>query len=458
MPRLASDLGLSSCHLLPLARTDGVMASDSTWYTTTLDLTAIVDEPDRTVTTEVLVVSPPNKETAWSTWYIGPSFTYESYTTWVEGKSTTEGSTINKKQQTTEQEQTTTEQTAVQPTPTSTGSVNHPSASSNSSAAETPDRQSSHSSGGISDGALAGAIVGSVVGTALVTLLLAFLFFRRRRSKPAKEVDDGAFAGAATRHRKSKSKSGSAFPLADIIPQPEPADDDTVRRRILTLVDQAGLHIDNYYVPGSTPAHLSAEQSARLAVYNSTDLPAPIQALLAQREIRRQTLKYALVRTILRAIIPGGNGTGELLPRAFADMPVVEGRSGTLPLLSLGSRSCFFLDMRLTISSFIRILCRSLQLAHAHSPPPLPSIKQHHTHNHNHKQQQQPKQQNPHLNNHNRRLPNPSSRIPSWPVHSRIQPVQFPELHARRTHIAFGDSCLFCGGFGGLAILPALHV
>ncbi|BCS21559.1 uncharacterized protein APUU_21991S [Aspergillus puulaauensis] len=301
------------------------MASD--WSTTTSDPILNVDENGRTVTTTVLVVSPPNGETAWSTWYIGPSATYESYTTWVDGKSTTEGSIISKQQQTTEQEQTTTEQTAVKPTPTSTGSTNDPSASSNSSTAETPDRQSSQPSGGISDGALAGAIVGSIVGTALVTLLLAFLFFRRRQSKPAKEVDDGAYAGAAARHR--KSKSGSAFPLADIIPQPEPADDDTVRRRILTLVDQAGLHIDNYYVPGSMPAHLSAEQSARLAVYSSTELPAPIETLLAQREVRRQTLKYALVRTILRAIIPGGNGTGELLPRAFADMPVVEGRSGS---------------------------------------------------------------------------------------------------------------------------------
>lgn len=308
------------------------MASD--WITTTSDPILNVDDHGRTVTTTVLVVSPPNDSTAWSTWYIGPSSTYESYTTWVDGKPTPEGSMINKKPQTTEQEEASIEQTAIQPTPTTTGSVNHPSASSNSSTTETPNRQSSQSSGGISDGALAGAIVGSVVGTALVTLLLAFLFFRRRRSKPAKEVDDGAFAGAATRHRKSKSKSGSAFPLADIIPQPEPADDDTVRRRILTLVDQAGLHIDNYYVPGSTPAHLSSEQSARLAVYNSTDVPAPIEALLAQREIRRQTLKYALVRTILRAIIPGGNGTGELLPRAFADMPVVEGRSGMCTALT----------------------------------------------------------------------------------------------------------------------------
>lgn len=323
--RSASDFDRPSC-LLPLAWTAGIMALDSAWNTATLSLITNVED-HHTVTTTVVSLDPPNTETAPSTWSIVSTRTVEEYTTWVDNTATPVSHTLPEEtkpqQDTTHSAEPTDSGTApVKPTDSTTGST-----SSTGVTKQTPAPQSAQSSGGISDGALAGAIVGSIIGTALVTLLLAFLFFRRRQSKPAKEVDDGAFAGAATRHR--KLKSGSAFPLADIIPQPEPADDDTVRRRILTLVDQAGLHIDNYYVPGSMPAHLSSEQSARLAVYNSTDLPAPIETLLGQREIRRQALKYALVRTILRAIIPGGNGTGELLPRAFADMPVVEGSSGT---------------------------------------------------------------------------------------------------------------------------------
>ncbi|OJJ08299.1 hypothetical protein ASPVEDRAFT_34466 [Aspergillus versicolor CBS 583.65] len=294
------------------------MASNSTWYTETLELITSTDEQHRPVTTTVLSLSPPNDSTASSTWFIVSTKTVEEYVTWISNLSTPVTRTLP--------EETKTQQDATRPVKSADSSPASPSSSVANE--DTTALRSVQSSNGISNGALAGAIVGSIIGTALVTLLLAFLFFRRRNAKPAKQIDDDTFAGAATRHRKSKSKSG-AFPLADIIPQPEPADDDTVRRRILTLVDQAGLHIDNYYVPGSTPAHLSSEQSARLAVYNSADLPAPIETLLGQREIRRQAIKYALVRTILRGIIPGGNGNGELLPRAFADMPVVDGSSGS---------------------------------------------------------------------------------------------------------------------------------
>lgn len=320
------------------------MASNSTWFTTTLDPTVNLDEQGRPVTSTVISLSPPNTETASSTWYVDSAKTVEVFTTYYRENSTGTPITNTIPKQTKLQQDATPLSKAMDSITSSLLSTRTPRA--------TPAPRSVHSSSGISDGALAGAIVGSIIGTALVTLLLAFLFFRRRNSKPAKQIDDDTFAGAATRHRESKSKSKSgSFPLADIIPQPEPADDDTVRRRILTLVDQAGLHIDNYYVPGSTPAHLSSEQSARLEVYNSADLPAPIETLLGQREIRRQAIKYSLVRTILQGIMPRGNGSGELLPRAFADMPVVEGSSGTLSPFYSDSTPHLFLQIMLTIPS-----------------------------------------------------------------------------------------------------------
>ncbi len=134
--------------------------------------------------------------------------------------------------------------------------------------------------------------------------------------------------------RHKKSKSGGDIAVASITPPP--ADDDTVRKRILALIGQVSLHIDNYYISGSSPAHISREQTALLSRYNSEDLPATVATLLAQRGLQRQIITHVLVRTLLRSIHPGG--TAELLPRVFAAQPVFEERTPGMFLPYLNSR------------------------------------------------------------------------------------------------------------------------
>ncbi|KAL4964314.1 uncharacterized protein BDV14DRAFT_78404 [Aspergillus stella-maris] len=208
----------------------------------------------------------------------------------------------------------TTASTSVEPDTTTGSAAAAPTNANNSSAAiESP---SSNGNSGISDGALAGAIVGSIVGTALVVLLLAFIFFRRRRNQPSKEYELKPVA-VLPKSSSSRYSSGKAdgFALASIIPQP--ADDDTVRSRILAVIDQVNLHVDNYYAPGSTPIQLSHEQVALLERFDTGQLPAPILTLLAQRGVQRQLITHVLVYSLLRGIESGG----ELLPRELATQP-----------------------------------------------------------------------------------------------------------------------------------------
>ena len=185
------------------------------------------------------------------------------------------------------------------------------------------DTFSQASANGTSNGTLAGAIVGSIVGTALLTFLLAFLFFRRRRARPAaKELEHGvglrSKSGATvSTAAMSSEKSNDSFSLAAIIPQP--ADDETVRSRILTIIDHASLHVDNYYGARSPSPQITQDTLARLAEYDSDYLPASLDTMLGQRGVSRKAITHALVYKLLQAIRPGG----ELLPKLLATQPQV---------------------------------------------------------------------------------------------------------------------------------------
>ncbi|KAL4950174.1 hypothetical protein BDW69DRAFT_172745 [Aspergillus filifer] len=249
-------------------------------------------------TTKSDTSKPDTKDTEASTKTIQTS----SRTT--ETESTTAGTSV---------EPTTTTASAAEiasrPLPTAAAPTN---ANNSSPAIESP----SNRGPSISNGALAGAIVGSIVGTALVVLLLAFLFFRRRRNQPSKEYGLEPIA-VLPKNSSSHDNSGKAdaFTLASVNPQP--ADDDTVRTRILAVIDQASLHVDNYYAPGSTPIQLTHEQVAPLERFNTGQLPAPIVTLLAQRSVQRQLITHVLVYSLLRRIELGG----ELIPRELATQP-----------------------------------------------------------------------------------------------------------------------------------------
>ncbi|KAL4870410.1 hypothetical protein BDV12DRAFT_195350 [Aspergillus spectabilis] len=184
---------------------------------------------------------------------------------------------------------------------------------------------SSRSSGNeFSNGALAGAIVGSIVGTALLTFFLAVLFYRRSQTPTASgEVENGAGSNTKSGTIISTSALSGENPhktisLAAITPHP--ADDEAVRSRILTLVDHASLHVDNYYVSTSPPGQLSQDAVARLAKYNADFIPGSHITALGRHGKQRRAITHILLHTLLQAIRPGG----ELLPKLLAAQPQVD--------------------------------------------------------------------------------------------------------------------------------------
>ncbi|CEL11514.1 hypothetical protein ASPCAL14616 [Aspergillus calidoustus] len=273
--------------------------------------------------TEITLSPPVASNIPATTWTIWPNGeTVLAYTTYLPGgvpqaitstfdreETITAGLASNDVTTTLLSEQTST--ATRQTTGSGSGSTSSPSASSTQTPGIDPVNSSSD---GFSTGTLAGAVVGSIVGSALLTLLLALLFFRRRPKELARNADDDVtYAGIVT------DKSITGFSLAAIVPQP--ADDETVRRRVLTLIDHAGLHVDNYYTTAS-PA-LSQDAIAKLNQFDSGFLPTAAGTVLGERKSQRQVITHLLVYKLLQAIRPGG----ELLPPLLASQPQIENSS-----------------------------------------------------------------------------------------------------------------------------------
>ncbi|KAL4748209.1 hypothetical protein BDW72DRAFT_159013 [Aspergillus terricola var. indicus] len=296
------------------------------------DFTTTVPGTSEAITLTSYVMIPGTNTIPTTTRFLWPSSAVDIYTRWTlnsaNGYEPAPPSTetiYSISQQPTETESYTETASAI-PTSESTrqASATTGTPPSSTQAAES-DGLAQGSGNETSKGALAGAIVGSIVGTALLTLLLASLFFRRRRTpSAARELEHGVGSSSKSGATVSTAvmscdKSDGGFSLAATIPQP--ADDETVRSRILTIIDHAILHVDNYYGANSPPAPITRDAIARLAEYDSDYLPAPFVTMLGQRGVSRKAITYALVYRLLQAIRPGG----ELLPKLMAVQPQVNG-------------------------------------------------------------------------------------------------------------------------------------
>ncbi|PGH19082.1 hypothetical protein AJ79_00116 [Helicocarpus griseus UAMH5409] len=171
-----------------------------------------------------------------------------------------------------------------------------------------------------------GAIIGSVFVSAYLTCLVAYIVFGRRRYK---KLADGAAEREKGRHTDQPNRAPASQAqrnsfLDNYVPQP--ADDQTVKDRILILFDQVALHVENYYSPGPSfsstrsPSSPSTQSAKLLSLYDSPCLPASAIPLVCDLKTRSSVIKQCLIRTVLSGIIPG------------LSSPSLPGRASFLPL------------------------------------------------------------------------------------------------------------------------------
>ncbi|KAJ5431803.1 hypothetical protein N7445_008301 [Penicillium cf. griseofulvum] len=205
---------------------------------------------------------------------------------------------------------------------------------------------SSQSNRGFTSGTLAGAIVGAFAGGCILALFAALLFFRFRKKsrEPRDKGRDSAFfekdsakvsrqavnpfAGSSTMAHSetpppqvATASKSHHLDMSTYIPQP--ADDNSVCMRIQSLLDQASLHVENYYARIASNPPLTQDHLARLSHYDSTYLPASLITMLSNPRSQRAVLTHALVESLLRAIQPGETEDSFLPP--YAQSPRKQG-------------------------------------------------------------------------------------------------------------------------------------
>ncbi|KAJ5573621.1 uncharacterized protein N7459_008048 [Penicillium hispanicum] len=194
---------------------------------------------------------------------------------------------------------------------------------------------------GVAPGALAGAVVASVLGTAILCLFTSFLYFRHKRNQSNigahgeeakgevfERTRSGGHGNGSSHHSVpmgrytslQRASGHQQFPIINIAEYATaPVDDDTVASRLLTVFDQASLHVENFYAPAASPAW-TPNTATLIAPYQSPHLPAPLENLLSTPKNQRAILTHTLIRTLSLAMQPGCEGDS-LLPPAYASSP-----------------------------------------------------------------------------------------------------------------------------------------
>ncbi|KAH7064971.1 hypothetical protein B0J12DRAFT_20729 [Macrophomina phaseolina] len=181
---------------------------------------------------------------------------------------------------------------------------------------------------GISGGAVAGAVIGTAAGVALLTIALTFWLARRGVRKRGlqrrrRRSSDGLVKRSGTGASAGRRRSGWQEHL------PQSLDDQTVRRRVKAVLDQAAVHVENNFSEAEAEAEsqMEAERERErqredaLSAFESPHLPAPLAALIGQTRRPTLLIKHALAYSLLVA------SDRVLLPPTLTELPrVVEQR------------------------------------------------------------------------------------------------------------------------------------
>lgn len=219
------------------------------------------------------------------------------------------------------------------PTPTSTQTAASSKPTSTSSAAPNVTQRPApgpHSSNNrLASGVVAGIVVAVAVGIALLTFLATFFIMRRKRNSRGElqrgtssdRRIPGANAGPRDFAREPKgptvTEAGSDLATFENF-LPQSADDNTIRSKAKTTLDQIELYVENFYQDASAA---STPNVSKLATFESPYLPSSVSSLLQQSRNRRALIKHSLARFVTSSISPTAGPDNCLLPTEFALLP-----------------------------------------------------------------------------------------------------------------------------------------
>ena len=215
---------------------------------------------------------------------------------------------------------------------TTTGIVATTTSSSLQSTTPTPSKHR------LPNGTVAGIVVGAAIGLALLTCLATYLLLRRkyngrferqRKVQPTQKVVESAPEQNRKDNPEPKlpfiTESSSTSPSVENY-LPQSADDQTIRTRAQTVLDQIELHVENFYQDVRQPrARLS---DIDLDFFSSLYLPNPLGTLLHQSKDSKYLIKHALAQFIGSKISLFERSEWSLLPDDFLIAPKATPKDG----------------------------------------------------------------------------------------------------------------------------------
>ena len=174
----------------------------------------------------------------------------------------------------------------------------------------------------LSNNTVAGIVVGAAVGLALITFLLTFVFMRRnQRSRSRRRHHrplDGVLVPRKSRNRRIVPKQFGASSLFENY-LPHSAEDNTVKQRARTILEQIGFHVETFYQSSYDVNTRNLDD--QLAMFDSPYLPTPLATLLNQSKDKLPLIMHSLAYFVTLSISPINGTEQSLLPIEFVMLP-----------------------------------------------------------------------------------------------------------------------------------------
>lgn len=173
----------------------------------------------------------------------------------------------------------------------------------------------------LSNGAVAGVVIAVALGLALLTFVATFFTMHRNRGSqkaeqtPLYEKPDQMDADRKGPLLTARSRGSDSM----MIHLPQSADDATLQRNVAGMLEQIGLHIENFYQ--NTPTSRTEVEESDLELIDSSSLPAPLAVMLPQCTKAHPLLKHTLSNLVMTSISFTGSPTQSILPAEFVFLP-----------------------------------------------------------------------------------------------------------------------------------------
>ena len=183
----------------------------------------------------------------------------------------------------------------------------------------------------LSNGTVAGIVIAVAIGLALLTFLITFFIMRHKQSSQRKRLQKGSQEHTPLETGSMRKQNKPSNPKEPLVAEiavssrpyesylPQSADDNTVKNKVRTLLDQIEDHIDSFY-SNARDSEITFEE-AGVNTFDSAQFSDSLFNVLPRTRKAISILKHALSFAVTSAISTNSQSRWPLLPDEFVLLP-----------------------------------------------------------------------------------------------------------------------------------------